>query len=391
MRGMLFMLLLLISPFGVAASETEPPRVSAETEPVRREAFRVVHVVDPRLPRATDSVIHEALRIAANWIEVWYQKRVRFKVDRTEQIDSYLAAHLESAPILEQWKQYPYALDGTDSVRRFLPQQTTILQNQSIPVLKSYVPASIRARITTPEAAAGNLLDLYDEKLRLWKSLRSASGLAYFDTGHAQKHSYWFWERTFESVRPDRVSDHLIITNVMLLDDALSDAPPHSLLRGGLLNGMAMEESPQALVSTFPILTDAPGVADLRDTSEFTSRGRILALAHIIAHEFGAHVIQGYKDVYDHPACLAVPTSGLAYQTTLDRLLGGGPPCKLDHPRLSRRTKLVDRYENLARRYLEGGRYVEAKAAVESALEIDPSRQLLKLMHRQLTAKVNQK
>jgi hypothetical protein len=151
----------------------------------------------------------------------------------------------------------------------------------------------------------------------------------------------------------------------MFLDDALSDAPPHSLLRGGLLNGMAEEESPQAIISTFPILTDVSSLSDLRDTTEFSPKDRVLALAHIIAHEFGAHVIQGYRDVYDHDACLAVPTSGLAYVSTLRRLLAG-PPCKREHPLIDRRTCLVDRHESMAHRFIEIKDYAAAKSSWET-------------------------
>ncbi len=369
---------LLPGSLGFAA---EPKAVPAQP-PVR-----VVLAVDPRLPSVPQPVIEEALRIASNWIEVWYQKRVHFKIDRTVPVNSYQSSYFKKLPILEQWKKYPYALDGSDTVARFLLQQTEVLRTQSMPVLKSYVPDSLKSRITSPEDAAKNLLEVYDQKVKLWKSLRTSKGIPFFDTSYPQKHSYWYWERAMQSVWPDKVTDYLIITNVMLLDDSISDAPPHSLLRGGLLNGMALEESPQTLVSTFAIFTDIPAVSDLRDTTELSAKDRVLALAHIIAHEFGTHVLQGYKDVYDHTACLAVPTSGLAYSSTLQRLLHQGSPCKLAHPLLDRRKTLTDRYENLAHRYLAVKNYSKAREAVARALALEPTRPLLKLMLRQLDAK----
>lgn len=362
------------------------PTLAADT-PTARPAFRVVQVVDQRLPRVSDEILKEALRIASNWIEVWYHKRVRFELVRTEPIDSYMNAHLQKLPVPGKWKGFPYALDGSDSAARFLGQQVSGLRQQSLESLKSYVPESIKPLITSPEAAAQNLLRAYEEKLSVWKNIRTKMGVAFFDTSFPIKHSYWHWERVFESVRPDSVADHLIITNVMLLDDALSDAPPHSLLRGGLLNGMAEEESPQAIISTFPILTDVPSLADLRDTAEFSPKDRVLALAHIIAHEFGAHVIQGYRDVYDHDACLAVPTAGLAYVSTLRRL-HSGPPCVREHPRIDRRINLIIRHENMAHRFLEIKDYAAAKSSVERALALDPKRPLLKLMLRQLNSKL---
>lgn len=366
---------ILASP--VFASDTKMPTPSV----------RVVLAVDPRLPSVPQPVIEEALRIASNWIEVWYQKRVHFKITRTVPVHSYQASYFKKLPILEPWKKYPYALDGTDTVSRFIPQQTEILRSQSIPALRAYVPESLKSRITSPEEAAKNLLDVYDQKIRLWKSLRTTKGVPFFDTAYPEQHSYWYWERALQSVWPAKVTDHLIITNVMLLDDSISDAPPHSLLRGGLLNGMALEESPQAIVSTFAIFTDLPAVSDLRDTAELSAKERVLALAHIIAHEFGTHVVQGYKDVYDHTACLAVPTSGLAYSSTLQKLLHQGNPCRLTHPLLDRRKTLTDRYENLAHRYLAVKNYSKARDAVARAIELEPNRPLLKLMLRQLDAK----
>lgn len=375
MRFAIVCLFCLCAPVASLAADTAP-----------KQSFRVVLVVDPRLPQAPRSVVDEALKIASNWIEYWYKKRVRFSITRTENIDSYMASHFQKLPVPGKWLRYPYALDGSDTVARFVTLQTSALQGQSIPVLKSYVPDSVKALITTPEDAAKNLLNLYDQKLRIWRGLRTPNRVAYFDAAFPRKHSYWYWERLFESVQPDQVADHLIVTNVMLLDDALSDAPPHSLLRGGLLNGMAEEESIQAVVSTFPILTDVPAVSDLRDTAGFSSKDRVLALAHIIAHEFGAHVIQGYKDVYDHQACLAVPTSGLAYTSTLNRLFSGSP-CALKHPMIDRKTNLTNRYESMAHRYLEIKDYVAARDMVEKAIRLEPKRPLLNLMLRQLKSK----
>jgi len=359
---------------------------SADTHPASSQAVRVVLASDARLPRVSDTVIKEALDIAANWIEVWYKKRIRFQIVGDTPIDDYHRSHFVRTPIPDKWRPYAYALDGTDTVLRFLPQQANVLKSQSLAALKEYVPVSLRTLVTTPDEAARNFLLLYDRQLSVWKSLRTAGGAAYFDTRYPQKHSYWHWERAFESILPDQVTDHLIITNVMILDDALNDAPPHSLIRGGILNGMAEEESPQAVVSTFPIFTDVPALDHLRDTDRPSPKERLLALAHIIGHEFGAHVIQGYRDVYDHAACLSVPTSGLAYASTLRRLFSG-PPCALPHPLLDRRTLLADRYESLTYRYLEAKQYAEARETVRRALELDPNRPLLKMVQRQIRLK----
>lgn len=382
MRKVLVILLGLAIPFGAHAADTKAA--------APKKAFRVVIAVDPRLPVMPRAVVDESLQIASKWIEIWYKKRVRFEVVRTENVNFYMTETFRKLPLPEKWLRFPYALDGTDTTARFVSLQKSVLQGESLPALRSYVPSSIRPKITSVDAAAVNLLNIYDEKLKIWKSLRTPAGVAYFDTTYPRKHSFWYWERLFESHWPDQVRDHLVITNVMLLDDSLSDAPPHSLIRGGLLNGMSEEECPQAIVSTFPILTDVPALSDLRDTAEFSSKDRVLALAHIIAHEFGTHIIQGYKDVYDHDACLAVPTSGLAYTSTLRRLFKG-PPCAKVHPFFDRRKKLTDRYENLAHRYLEVKDYALAKKAVEEAIALEPNRPLLKLMLRQLSQKISKK
>ncbi|MBI4180118.1 hypothetical protein HY522_11925 [bacterium] len=377
MRIGLVILLSCLTASSAIAADTTPPK----------PAFKVVLAVDPRLPSMSQKDVEQALKLAANWIEVWYRKRVRFQVDRTEHIDSYMSAVFEKLPIPGDWLKYPYALDGSDQVARFHGQQVAALKERSLDAIRGYVPDDIKPLITSPELAAANLLKIYDDRLKIWRTIRSPKGLPYFDTGFPAKHSYWHWERLFDSYWPEDITDHIIVTNVMLIDDALGDAPPHSLVRGGLLNGLAQEESPQVVVSTFPLITDAPAVSDLRDTTALSSRDRIRALAHIIAHEFGAHVIQGYFDVYDHTACVAVPTPGLAYAATL-RNLFSGPPCKLAHPPLDRKKSLTDRYENLAHRYLAVKDYANAKKAVDRAISLEPGRPLLKMMRRQLSKKL---
>ncbi len=378
---------ILIALAGNSSADTRPVPASTPPRDTRvLKPFRVVIANDPRLPSVSKETIRQALDIATNWIEVWYRKRIRFEIDRTVAVDSYLAGYFNRLPIPAQWNEYPYALDGTDTVLRFYRSQSEIIRDQSLDALRAYVPPAVRPLITTYEEAAYNMLMLYDAKVRLWKKIRTPGGVPFFNTSFPIQHSYWHWDRAFESVWPDSVTDNLIVTNVLLIDDSLSDAPPHSLIRGGLLNGFADEECAQAVVSTFPVFTDIPAVSELRDTSELTPQARVLALAHIIAHEVGTHVIQGYKDIYDHRACLAVPTSGLAYAQTLTRLFDG-KPCALDHPKLDRRGFLADRYDNLAHRYIEIKNYALAKEALRRVIQLDPKRPLVKTLLRQIEKK----
>lgn len=364
-------------------SGTHPRAEARDTRPVR--VYTVVQAVDERLPTIPRALLRDSLRTAEEWLDRWYGLKVKFRIDRTVPVEDYMRGHLARVPVPVDWKKYPYALDGSDSASRFLAQQITVLQGLSMDSIRSYVPDDVKPLITSTSEAAENLLRLYETKLERWRRLSTPRGVKYFDTAFPQKHSYWWWERVFESQWPDSIANPVIVTNGLLLDDALGDAPPHSLIRGGLLNGFSEEESPQVIVSAFPILTDITEVADLRDTAIPSRKTRVQALAHIIAHELGTHAIQGYKDVYDHTACLAVPTSGLAYEATL-RNLFSSPPCRREHPRLNRRACLADRYQNMAFRFLDMHDTGAALQAVQKALEVDSSRVVLKMMMKQLKA-----
>ena len=94
--------------------------------------YNVVLANDPRLPAVSEDKIKEALKIASEWIEKWYQKRIRFEISGREEIDTYVISHLENPPLPPEWLEIPYALGGSDNVERFVSEQKKNISKYSI-------------------------------------------------------------------------------------------------------------------------------------------------------------------------------------------------------------------------------------------------------------------
>ena len=344
--------------------------------------YNVVLANDPRLPAVPRETIDRALCVASDWIDTWYQKRVRFEIVREEPVDSYMLAQFEKLPFPADWSNAAYNFAADDHASRFLSDQIKLLKNESIAVLRAYVPEDVKPLLKSPGETAKNLLRQYEKKIAVWREIRLPTGEFLIDGDFPEKFSFWHWNRAAETVWPDQITDHVVVTNELLLEDELSSAPPHALVRGGLLNGMEQAESPQSVVSTFLIYTDIPEIARLRD-GPLSENEKLQALAAVVAHEVGTHFLQGYKDVYDHDACLAYPVSGLEYKERLRRLFSG-PPCRRDHPMLDRKKYLVDRYQNMSVCFLAAEKWPEARKALKLGLGIDPSRKDMQYNLREL-------
>ena len=338
--------------------------------------YSVVLVNDPRLPSVSEDKIKLALELASQWIEKWYGKKTVFRIARHDDIDLYINAHLQDPPLPQEWLGIPYALDGTDNIERFISHQEKNLQKLPMEDFMAYTSDSLKHQLEKKENRALILLRLYEEKIRKWRELKSDHGIPYLDAGEPRKHSLWYWHRVFKGMWPEAVKDNLILTNVMLIDDALQDLPPHTLITGGLANGLAIEEMPQSVISTFLIFSGDPEIDKMRVT-RLSDDDQILSLARVIAHEFGAHIIQGWWDAYNHTGCLAEPTPGLEYKKALSRLFDN-PVCKLEHRPLNPNETMAGRYEEIFARYVAVEKYNLAKKALRRVKDIDPHRPDLK-------------
>ncbi len=328
-------------------------------------------------------VIASSVALAESLIERWYGRRVHFAIGATQDVDSYQSRLMGRGKIPPYWLNFRYAFGQNDSVARFLAQISVgpEMERFATSAVRGGLPSEYQARLGNPRENAGLIFRIYAEKLAALEGLE-LGGRPLLDPTHWQRNSYGYWESALSMIEPEDVRDHLLITNTPLIDDNLRTAPVHSLVRGGLLNGFALPSFSQVIVSTFPLFSEEPLVASLRDGA-LTDSERIQALAQVIAHEVGTHVLMQWKDVYDHAGCLAEPVRGLEYRRSIARLKA--PRCVGVHGSLDMKDDLGDRYAILAECLVAGGDTEAAWRALEKGLLGAPDHPRLAHLRSRLT------
>lgn len=371
-----WLLLLVVAacgrPAGVSSEAAPPPDHPAPL-------MRVALVNDTRLPAFTRDSATQALDRAANLIDRCYGVKPRFEIVCEDTLDSFLASIRQ--PLPEHWQQGLHRYGVGESLTHFSEAQihhAAVHQNL-------YTPATLR-RLLGPDSAligedtASNiraLLKFGERRIEALESIRCRDGLPLF-AGRSEAYSLWYWEAYLRAIDPESVAIELILMNAPLFEQDYREAPPHTVIRGGLVCGLSEPEARQAIVSTFALWCADTNLQRWRD-AELSENERLQALAQIIAHEVGAHGIRNYDDTYDHPGCLANPCQEFDFKLMMAQL-EFAPPCTREHVMLDTVAMLVDRYGRVAGSRARAGRLSESRAAVDKGLVLAPRDSYLRAM-----------
>jgi hypothetical protein len=161
-----------------------------------------------------------------------------------------------------------------------------------------------KAAFPDQAAAARALLDTYGRRLGKLKSLRKDDGTPRLDAATFDRASLSRWDIYLASSGPKAEYD-LILSNGLLIEDSATLASFHTLATG-TANGSAYPVANSCVVAYFPLLSDDPDVRADR-LGRLAADERLSAIAYVVAHEVGTHLIKVQRDDYSRGAGLARP------------------------------------------------------------------------------------
>lgn len=371
-------LLCAVAAFFFAACGSPPPAPPAKPKPI---TLNVVTAWDPGMTIPDDAMVDSALRMAERMIDEHYQIPVRFVRTRTVTPESYLAEKFEGFGVPDEWTDSLYCYwPGADDISRFLdrdPDDRDSAKFERFALADLMSSPLMRYEFTSSRRINRRILirEFHDKIMEL---------LPFLLPSKAQQNNSWFyysrtlllWDMSLELIIPESITENLVLVNLPLIDNNLNHAVPHTLIRGGLTNGISRVEAPQAIVSVFPIMCDSQPLTQWRD-AQLTGEEKVASIAHIIAHEFGSHGLMHFHDVYNHKGCLAVPTKGLAFRGRITDVIGQRP-CDKAHPVYDTAPFLAWRYQTLTECSLAVGNDTAAWRYLRRGRELLPENAFLK-------------
>lgn len=275
----------------------------------------------------TKEEVAKILKLSSEIIDKGYGKKVTFEVSRQISFTKlYEEKKKDMHPFIPPKELY-YDIfnDKIDRFRKHILATTKKYGS----VKEINVLLGNKKGFKTYKEQSDYLIKLYLERLNSIKQLKGLKGESVITKENWKNYSFRHW---FDMINSEffRNDFELYLCNSILLDDDLPYAAPHTLMRGGIVNGCSYMASNLVGIFYAPMLHKAEIFKSLRD-GELTRNESIKAVSYIIAHEMGTHLLMQYRDQYDHKNCLSVPPKGLDYKAYIKGFKNGFD-CKRKHP-----------------------------------------------------------
>jgi hypothetical protein len=296
----------------------------------RIHEVRIIRILDPRLPRLSDSEFNDMLRHLQAYIKEYLGYDARFT--RVPDIDLLQfrkeMAFIENLDDMKVLKQGLLDITRDTDRRRLRDYIHTLVHKTDKKILASYVPDY--AADKDPRRLAQRLYVRYVEKLQTIQGIRTADGTALNSSVYGDTLTYPFWEMALRHLQ----KADFVFTNTIMADAEI-DIPVYVVLRYGITTGMVTGNNHNSfkgagIMFTFPFLSqDSFFVKERKERISGAEKTRVIALYS--THEFG-HLLNHYKDYYDHRNCIMVPANDLNYFRWYRERREGR--CTLEHEKL---------------------------------------------------------
>ncbi|HPB81766.1 MAG TPA: hypothetical protein PK200_06980 [Spirochaetota bacterium] len=296
----------------------------------RIHEVRIIRILDPRLPRLSDSEFNDMLRHLQAYIKEYLGYDARFT--RVPDIDLLRfrqdMAFIENLDDMKVLKQGLLDITTDTDRRRLRDYIRTLVHRTDKKILASYVPDY--ATYKNPKRLAEHLYTRYVAKLQAIQEIRTADGTALHSSAYKDTLTYPFWEMALRHLQ----KADFVFTNTIMAD-AETDIPIYVVLRYGITTGMVTGNNHNSfkgagIMFTFPFLSqDKFFVKERKEQIPGAEKARVIALYS--THEFG-HLLNHFKDYYDHRNCIMVPANDLNYYRWYRERREGR--CTLTHEKL---------------------------------------------------------
>ena len=265
---------------------------------------RVTHVISDRFPSLSDDDVARVLNIASEMIAAGYHREVRFvpaKEAKQTSADFFGAMDRRILPYrlapAEHFDVFAGKLDDAAPAFRQAVQHADDLAHlhQFLGYAEPFADEASAARALTK---------VYGDRLAKLKALRTPAGKPRLDQATYSQSSLAQWEVYLGYTGPNEQYD-LILSNGLLIEEPIQTASFHTLATA-TANGLAYVVSNNCVVGYGALLS---GDADIRadHLGALAPAERLLAIAYVVAHEVGTHLVMLRYDDYAADAGLARP------------------------------------------------------------------------------------
>jgi hypothetical protein len=263
---------------------------------------------EDRLPSLSRAQVDEVLRIAQQMLLRGCEQEVRFRIEQEQPLRQFLDGERRRiAPFVVRKDSYIdiFRIDAAELEALALKG---CAQYGTVEQVRNVFPTADRAEITSHADAARRLVRKYEGRISDIKRLKDVAGKALITAEDWHDFSLAHWETYFAS-RPWGGTPRLYLANTILVDN-LRAVAPHSMITG-IANGVAYPAVNAAIVAYHPILSGDESIGTHR-FGRLAEDERLAAIAYVVAHEIGAHLIRHERDDYRDGAGLARPIAAIS-------------------------------------------------------------------------------
>lgn len=283
----------LLGVIGVACGQKKIEGPTADTGEV---SLRVMYLVDPSLPALTEEELRAVLAHAERRLQLALGRRVTFagvtRGNLREMFDGWMKpfGKLTFHPRLDPTRAL------SDGDQRLLYER--LLELLRTDRLRPLLPLfSLDPQTLDVAVVLDRVVQQFDRTL---EKLRENE--VFKRDGLAAHRSIFSWYTLIGSFAEDAKPADVILTNDLLMFDAMSSMPSQSFILCVAI-GYTRPYPGVSLISTLPFLSEEPFFVDLRGPATPEQKRDLIALA--LAQEVGGKLILMRQDEYTHPACLS--------------------------------------------------------------------------------------
>lgn len=324
--GGVILVVALLAPYQAGddaedAAAREWARVPTPRLPEGVITLRVVHAVNPRLPRFGDVQFDQLLRAAEETAFRSFGIRVALQSAGTISIEDLFRAMPR-----DTWRELQRAIvapvqnsDDVASLERSA-HGALVAEQLTLREIHRFAAAEMgwRSAPRSVEAAADALAVRQLEGLARWRKLAAGDGRPVI--GAEPYHEWVAWAALGYGALPFDV----VITNQLIASAELMGNAIHSMLRGGVAVGTTFYSrdgrfQAYVMASTFAFTDDLPAVVKIRDEGSYGAEEAATLAGAYLAHELG-HLLLRLGHPYDNEACAMRPVVMFRFREWRQRL-----------------------------------------------------------------------
>jgi hypothetical protein len=259
------------------------------------------------LPSLSDATHQRILRRASQIVKDCCDLEIDFRVDGSQSVAAFLAERRRRIAPYQVAPSMAWDLFETTPERYRTAVAQKIRACRCLAQLRAFMP-NVKSDMSDEQAGLA-IAEAYSDGIRRFTTIQKANGEPLLRRENWKDHSLGHWA-AYVNAQPWQEGHTLYLSNWILAEDALDDAPLLILERGGIVNALTLPASHTVIVAYGSILSDELASGNPR-LKGMTAREKEQAIAYVIAQQFGAYLLKQAAVNYSLEAGLVRPIQTL--------------------------------------------------------------------------------